>query len=152
MTAESLLERLDRVRPRGPGKWSARCPSHQDKTPSLSVREGDWGLLVHCFGGCTVEEVTEALNLRVSDLFHNAPDSHTACRERRRRTHERQRKAHHDEVAGFTLDALREADYFVRSRQGLDIAAWNHERLNEELNALAEAHELLWAEEIALWK
>lgn len=49
------------------------------------------------------------------------------------------------------FDALREADYFTRSRQGLDIAAWNHERLNDELEALADAWALLWAEELAQW-
>jgi hypothetical protein len=91
------------------------------------------------------------LNLSVSDLFHDAPDSHASYCERRRHTQERQRKALYAEVDGFTIDALREADYFTRSRQGLDILAWTHERLNSELDALAEAYALLWAEELASW-
>lgn len=151
MTAEALLDRLDSVRPRGYGQWTARCPSHSDSSPSLSVREGGRGLLIHCFGGCTIEEVTAALSLRVSDLFHDAPDSRTAYLERVRRTQERQRKAQHDEVEGFTIDALREADYYIRSRRGLDIAVWSHECLNDELGALADAHALLWAEELTQW-
>lgn len=73
MTIADFLTRLDGVRSRGTGRWSARCPSHQDKCPSLSVQEGDRGLLVHCFAGCTVEEVTAAVNLRVSDLFTDTP-------------------------------------------------------------------------------
>ncbi|MEP6890372.1 MAG: hypothetical protein ABI955_06720 [Nitrospirota bacterium] len=68
-----------------------------------------------------------------------------------RSTQERQRKAQHDEVEGFTIDALREADYFVRSRQGLDIAGWTHEHLNDDLEALADAYALLWAEELTQW-
>jgi DNA primase len=151
MTAEVLLARLDSVRSRGAGRYTAKCPSHADKSPSLSVREGDRGLLVHCFGGCTVEEICTALALRVADLFHDAPDSRTGYRERVRRTQTRQRKAQHDEVVGFTLDALREADYYIRSRRGLDIAIWSHERLNDELGALADAHALLWAEELTQW-
>ncbi|UVO53736.1 toprim domain-containing protein [Sphingomonas sp. SUN039] len=39
------------------GSWSGyralcRCPAHADKTPSLSVRQGDRNILVHCFAGC----------------------------------------------------------------------------------------------------
>lgn len=37
------------------------CPSHDDKTPSLSVSDGDNGkLLWHCHAGCTSESVGEA--------------------------------------------------------------------------------------------
>ncbi len=148
MTTAELLSRLDGVRFRGLGKWSARCPAHEDKLPSLSLCEGDRGILLHCFSGCRVEEICAALNLRIPDLFHDAPDSRTAYRERVRRTQERQRKAQRDEVDGFTIDALREADYLVRSRQGVDIAAWNHKRLNDELNALADAYALLETEDL----
>lgn len=151
MTVEAFLDRLEGVRSRGTGKWSARCPAHHDKSPSLSVREAERGLLVHCFAGCTLVEVMAALNLPESHLFHDAPDSHASYRERRRRTEERQRKAQYAEVDGFTIDALREADYFVRSRQGLDISAWTQERLHNELDALAEGYALLWAEELASW-
>jgi hypothetical protein len=46
------------------------CPSHDDGSPSLSVRRssaGDW--LVHCFGGCRTDDVLAAAGLRWSDLF-----------------------------------------------------------------------------------
>lgn len=47
-----------------------RCPSHEDRSPSLSVSEGrDGRALVHCFAGCSVEEVCRALDLTVRDLF-----------------------------------------------------------------------------------
>ena len=146
MTATDLLAYLDGVRLRGHGKWSARCPAHEDRSPSLSMREGDRGLLVHCFSGCTVEEICEALNLRVSDLFYDSSDPRTAYRDRVRRTQERQRKERHDEVDGFTIDALREADTLVQSRRRIDIAAWSHDRLNDELNTLADAYHLLESE------
>jgi hypothetical protein len=45
----------------GPGQWLARCPAHKDRTPSLSIREGDIGPLVHCFAGCSQRDVIEAL-------------------------------------------------------------------------------------------
>src|SRR4029077_5210347 len=73
MTAAEILPRLESVRARGHGRWHARCPAHTDKSPSLSIREGDDGrLLVHCFAGCTIEKITDALGLRVADLFTDA--------------------------------------------------------------------------------
>lgn len=70
MLVEALLERLDGVVARGAGQWSARCPAHEDRSPSLSVRETDEGtVLIHCFAGCSPEAVTGALGLALSDLF-----------------------------------------------------------------------------------
>jgi hypothetical protein len=70
MSVETLLSRLDKVRRTGAGRWVARCPSHRDKTPSLSIRELDDGrVLVHCFGGCAAGDVLNAVGLELSDLF-----------------------------------------------------------------------------------
>src|SRR5580765_7266512 len=64
MTAELLLSKLDGVRSRGPDAWLARCPAHDDRRPSLSIRElPDGRLLVHDFAGCSVEDVLTALGL-----------------------------------------------------------------------------------------
>ena len=62
MTADELVARLEGARERGPGRWSARCPSHDDKSPSLSVREGDEGtVLLHCFAGCSALDICGAI-------------------------------------------------------------------------------------------
>ena len=51
--AAKLLDRLERVKQTGPRRWIAACPSHRDRSPSLSIRELDSGLvLLHDFGGC----------------------------------------------------------------------------------------------------
>jgi hypothetical protein len=43
-------------------RWMARCPAHDDRTPSLSIREAPSGkLLVHCFAGCKQDQVIDAL-------------------------------------------------------------------------------------------
>lgn len=44
-----------------PGGGVCRCPAHDDRTPSLSVRPGERRLLFHCFAGCGTEEVLRAL-------------------------------------------------------------------------------------------
>lgn len=70
MAAELLLSRLERVRKTGSGRWVARCPAHEDREPSLSVRECDDGtVLIKCFAGCGATDVVEAAGLRLSDLF-----------------------------------------------------------------------------------
>src|SRR5689334_3156139 len=44
--------------------WTARCPAHDDRTPSLSIGWRDGRVLLHCFGGCTQAEVLDALRRR----------------------------------------------------------------------------------------
>jgi hypothetical protein len=74
MTAETLLSRLDKVRRTGAGRWIARCPAHDDKSPSLSIRELDDGrVLLHCFGGCSVPDVMAAVGLELDALFPDRP-------------------------------------------------------------------------------
>ena len=65
-----LLETLGcNPRPNGSG-WTARCPAHDDRNPSLSIREADDGtVLVKCFAGCALDSVLEKVGLRSRDLF-----------------------------------------------------------------------------------
>jgi hypothetical protein len=84
MSAENLLSRLERVKGTGAGRWQARCPAHDDRGPSLSVRELDDGrVLVHCFAGCEVHSVLFAVGLSFDDLFPNRDQGHHAKREGR---------------------------------------------------------------------
>ena len=55
----ALVERLG-------GRWSpngglCRCPAHEDRSPSLSVRAGRSRLLLHCFAGCRASDILKAL-------------------------------------------------------------------------------------------
>ena len=70
MSADALLSKLTKVRSRSPGNWVACCPAHDDKSPSMTIREVDDGkVLVHCFAGCSVDEILGAVGLDVQDLF-----------------------------------------------------------------------------------
>lgn len=64
-----ILERLEGARKSGTG-WIARCPAHKDRSPSLSVREGTRGAVLHCHAGCATQAVVEAIGLRMADLFN----------------------------------------------------------------------------------
>ncbi|MFK3739394.1 DNA primase [Massilia sp. TN1-12] len=84
MSADALLSRLERVRKTGNGRWVSRCPAHDDKGPSLSVRELDDGrVLLHCFAGCEAQSVLDAVGLTFEDLFPERIGGDIAKRERR---------------------------------------------------------------------
>ena len=68
-----LLALLEGVKPSGgrgnSAAWTARCPAHDDTSPSLSVTRGDDKWLVHCHRGCSVDDILDALHLKPRDLF-----------------------------------------------------------------------------------
>ena len=67
---EKVLGRLDKVKQAGVRQWKACCAGHNDKDPSLSIREADDGkVLLHCWAGCTTAEITAAIGLELRDLF-----------------------------------------------------------------------------------
>jgi hypothetical protein len=68
MTAEAVLARLKGVKRSGSG-WIALCPAHPDRNPSLSIREHDGKILLHCFAGCTIEAICAALGMKMCELF-----------------------------------------------------------------------------------
>ena len=74
-TADKLLSRLQRVKRTAPGKWVACCPAHDSKSGgSLAIRELEDGrVLLHCFGGCSVESVLTAIGLDIAALFPPRP-------------------------------------------------------------------------------
>ncbi len=72
MSVDTLLSRLDRVRPTGKDRWIACCPAHDDKSPSLAVTIKDEKILLHCFSGCSVYDVLFSVGMKAYELF---PDS-----------------------------------------------------------------------------
>ncbi len=70
MDVSQLLSRLAGVKATGENSWAARCPAHDDSTPSLTVKAlPDGRILMHDFGGCRTDAVLGALGLAMTDLF-----------------------------------------------------------------------------------
>lgn len=66
---ERVLPRLQRVRKCGKG-WSARCPAHNDRKPSLTIGVGDDNkVLLNCHAGCSYAAIMTAMGLQESDGF-----------------------------------------------------------------------------------
>jgi len=75
----ALSERGIKIHRSGKG-WSAQCPAHDDKNPSLSIATGDDGrCLVNCHAGCETPAILAALGLEMKDLMpeRQKPSRHT---------------------------------------------------------------------------
>jgi len=66
-----ITSRLKGVVRRHNGGFLAFCPSHGDKKGrSLAVSIGrENQVLMHCFAGCSIHEITAAIDLNPADLF-----------------------------------------------------------------------------------
>ena len=74
MSVDTLLQRLTKVTGRR-GHWTACCPAHEDRSPSLAVTETDDGrILLKCFGGCSVQAIVGAIGMDMTDLFPDSND------------------------------------------------------------------------------
>jgi hypothetical protein len=66
---DRVLSHFEGVHRSGAG-WMARCPHHDDRYASLSVKEGvDGTVLLHCHAGCDTRSVVESAGLAWVDLF-----------------------------------------------------------------------------------
>ena len=74
MRIDDVLGKLDGVQG-GNGQWSARCPSHDDRSASLTVAIGrDGQILLTCWAGCELDTIVRAIGVDVRDLFPDDTD------------------------------------------------------------------------------
>lgn len=107
MTGEAFAALVD-ARRAGPGKWSARCPAHADRSPSLSIRETDGRVLLHCFAGCEHTAILAALGLTGRDLYSGPMPSPTEQEALRRVREVREQKTRERRIAhGAACDRVR---------------------------------------------
>lgn len=87
MSAHDIVSRLDHCRQVGGDRWMAKCPAHDDRGPSLSIRDaGDGRTLIHCFAGCGAVDVLAAIGLELSDLYPPTDRNYPAEVRQRRAT------------------------------------------------------------------
>ncbi len=92
-TLQNVLQRLHGVRQQADGSWLALCPAHDDEEPSLHVSLKGEKVLLHCFAGCSLDAICDALNIQPRDLFlHEEPGGN-----------------HHHEEDGLTFEAFARA-------------------------------------------
>ena len=85
MTAQAIVDRLDFCRQSGSGEWLARCPAHQDRSPSLSIKQLDDGrVLIHCHAGCGALDIITAVGLEWGALFPEGDREYHRLQQKRR--------------------------------------------------------------------
>lgn len=62
MNAETIAKALGGRKARQ--GWTARCPAHDDREPSLSIHDANGKVLVHCHAGCDQRQVIAVLRTR----------------------------------------------------------------------------------------
>lgn len=143
MTAEDILSRLDVVRRSGRG-WLARCPvpAHDDRNPSLSIREGDRGVLIRCWAGCELTAIVASLGLTVSDLFHDAvlsPHERRRARLAPKKPRPYDWRCFANEVQDKAMDHWLRGTAVLEASRGLDITDWTDADLDEAWKAVGRA-------------
>jgi hypothetical protein len=109
-----VLDQLDGVK-RARSGYMARCPAHDDRNPSLSVKLGDGGkVLLKCHAGCEYAAIAAALDLK-------RPSTPAPPRQRR----------------GDGFDRAAEGIEAYRRRLGKEAARWHyHDALGEPIGVV----------------
>ena len=71
MNLTEILSRIDGIKKKATSRYEAPCPcpNHQDKHPSLSIYiNNDW-VNLHCFAGCSEDDILRAIGLKKGDLY-----------------------------------------------------------------------------------
>lgn len=70
MSLDILLSRLNKAKRTSSNSWQACCPAHDDRLPSLTIRDtNDGTILLHCFAGCSTEDVLGAIGMEFKDIM-----------------------------------------------------------------------------------
>ncbi len=71
MNINQIIQQLENVKRKENGGYTSLCPAHSDEKNSLSIDESKGKILLTCFSGCKVEEICNAMGIKISDLFVN---------------------------------------------------------------------------------
>src|SRR5438105_3499127 len=70
MLASEFALLVEKPRRSGAG-YSCLAPCHEDRKSSFYFQDGELGLVVRCYAGCTVEDVCLSTGVNVSELFED---------------------------------------------------------------------------------
>jgi putative DNA primase/helicase len=119
MTLAKVLERFPDAKKSGNG-WMACCPAHDDKSPSLSINEGDDGrVLLNCFGEkCSVDAICESIGLKPADLFSKTPLASMSTKPHRSQEKRGNRRRSEPETDRKVFDTSAEAVRYIEDMKG----------------------------------
>lgn len=133
---DQILSGLEKVRRTGPNNWIACCPAHDDRSPSLTIHAAEDGrILAHCHGGCSFEEIKDALGLGWEPWFPVKQTADFLPRIRRAFP------------AGDVLEALASESLIVTTAacnlgNGFELTHGDHDRLLTAMQRIEEGRRL----------
>lgn len=68
MNLDPIRSRLEGVRG-SDASFTAKCPAHEDRDPSLSVTDKGDRIVLHCHAGCETRDVLEAIGMGWDDVY-----------------------------------------------------------------------------------
>ena len=124
MTLEEFLALTPDARPYGRG-YRGACPSCGGRSGSTKFSFSER------FAACTSADVCEVLGIRISDLFCDQGASPDEIRRyQAKRQHERAKAEVGQMAKGFQIDAIREAERFLKSTVGMDISILDEQKFD----------------------
>lgn len=100
-----VLSKLEGKKKAG-NQWVAKCPSHDDHQPSLSIGLGtEDRVLLTCHAGCDLDQILAAVDMTVTDLFPpetNTPEVHDRAKDQVVATYD-----YHDADGELVMQVLR---------------------------------------------
>jgi hypothetical protein len=127
------------AKPTGPEKWLGHCLAHGSKRHrDLSIRYTSERILLHCFAGCPIDVICQALKIEKRNLFNDAPTL------RRHQPISMPVKVNRIALAWrfdlASLDLRLRAERIIEAGKHLDLASLNDSELDRAMNAVASAH------------
>ncbi|MCL2412256.1 MAG: hypothetical protein FWC97_11510 [Treponema sp.] len=114
-------------------QFTAKCPAHDDKNNSLSVRLEEDKTLLYCFAGCTTESIVAALGLSMSSLFNGDTEEWAKSQRAQERQITRKLKALKRKEEHAAKKAARpEAEVSVSTPKPKKIRTLNYRYLNAD--------------------
>lgn len=129
-SATNLLDRLEKVTETATNRWVARCPAHDDRTPSLAIRDDCGKILLHCFAGCETDDVLGAIGLTFADVMPDRVGTEHSFKPLRQRFDARQVLGNLDHES--LIVSIIGADFL--KRRSLDEETW--QRLSTAVNRI----------------
>jgi hypothetical protein len=116
INVQDLLARLRNVKRSGEG-YVALCPAHDDHHHSLSIGEGDRGIVLNCHAGCKPEDVARSIDMELRDLFYEERPAHRVVAEYEYRDE--------DNVLRYVVERRDPKDFRQRRPDGSGGWVWN---------------------------
>lgn len=140
LNIEDVLSQLHGVRSCGSDKWTALCPAHPDKNPSLSIRQDGDRVLLHCFAGCSFADICAAgrfktrysRDAREFEGRRFRPDSNSQTASYLQNLPTR--------LSRYALALYLRADSILSHARGLDCSEWTSLDFDRALLAVAQAY------------